>query len=155
MLGAILGRSQGLLRDVDVEGVAWEVMWKQNKFEFQRGLIYLLGTCISTKKLLVGFGLSSPSSLASSQSFNQSIIVSESPQSHPTVSQFSSTLYSTSHLVPLAIGHFLSPHTPFMTQLHPLRPIIIATMIPATLSAHKSTTLQLVTRCRVRKMCRR
>ena len=27
-LGAILGRSQGLLICVDVEGVAWEVMWK-------------------------------------------------------------------------------------------------------------------------------
>ena len=37
-----------------------------NKSEFQRGLIYLLGTCISTKQLLVGFVLSSPSSLASS-----------------------------------------------------------------------------------------
>src|SRR5882724_3017695 len=86
MLGAILGRSQELLRHVDVEGVAWEVMWKHNRSEFQRGLIYLLGTCISTKKLLVGFGLSSPGSLASSQSFYQSIIVSESPQSHPTAS---------------------------------------------------------------------
>src|SRR5882672_467725 len=37
-----LGRSQGFLRHVDVEGVAWEVMWKHNKSEFQRGLIYLL-----------------------------------------------------------------------------------------------------------------
>jgi len=26
-LGAILGRSQGFLRRVDVEGVTWEVMW--------------------------------------------------------------------------------------------------------------------------------
>src|SRR5467141_4033887 len=41
-LGAILGRSQGLLRSVDVEGVAWKVMCKHNKSEFQRGLIYLL-----------------------------------------------------------------------------------------------------------------
>ena len=41
-LGAILGRSQGLLRYVDVEGVAWEVMCKHNKSEFQRGLMYLL-----------------------------------------------------------------------------------------------------------------
>src|SRR5882672_12363730 len=41
-LGAILGRSHGLLRHVDVGGVAWEVMWKHNKSEFQRGLIYLL-----------------------------------------------------------------------------------------------------------------
>src|SRR5467141_720536 len=41
-LGAILGRSQGLLRHVDVEGMAWEVMWKHNKSEFQRNLIYLL-----------------------------------------------------------------------------------------------------------------
>jgi len=58
-LWAILGRSQGLLRCVDVEGVAWEMMWKHNKSEFQRGLIYLLGTCISTKQLLVGFGITS------------------------------------------------------------------------------------------------
>src|SRR5882672_2880859 len=41
-LGSILGRSQGLLRCVDVEGVAWELMWKHNKSEFQIGLIYLL-----------------------------------------------------------------------------------------------------------------
>ena len=32
----------GVLRHVDVEGVALEVMWKHNKSEFQRGLIYLL-----------------------------------------------------------------------------------------------------------------
>jgi len=130
-----------LLRCVDVEGVAWEVMWKHNRSEFEGGLIYLLGTCISTKQLLVGFGLSSQSSLASSQSFIQSGIVSESPQSHPTASQFSSSLYSTSYLVPLTIGHFLSPHTHFMIPIHLLQPITTPTMIPATLSAHKSATL--------------
>src|SRR5882672_8873821 len=123
-------------------------MWKHNKSEFQRGLIYLLWTCISTKLLLVGFSISFPSSLASSQSFHQSRIVSESSQSHPTASQSSSTLYSTSHLVPLTIGHFPSPHTPFTTPLHLLRPISTPTMIPETLSAHKSTTLQQGGQCR-------
>src|SRR5882724_11286389 len=145
MLGAILGRSQGLLRRVDVEGVTWEVMWKHNKSEFEGGLIYYWALVFPQKQLLVGISLSSPSSLDLSQSFIQSRIVSESPQSHPTASQFSTSLYSTSHLVPLAIGHFLSPHTTLTIPIHLLRPITTPTTIPATLSAHKTAALHLVT----------
>ena len=109
-VGSYFRRSQGLLRHVDVEGVAWEVMWKHNKSEFQRGLIYLLGTCISKMHywLALVYHLQ-VLWLHLSQFFSKSRIVSESPQSHPTASQFSTSLYSTSHLVPLTIGHFLSP----------------------------------------------
>src|SRR5882672_10108554 len=76
-LGAILGRSQGLLRCVDVEGVAWEVMWKHNKSEFQRGLMYFLGLVFPQINYW----------LALSQSFHQPRIVSQSSQSHPTASK--------------------------------------------------------------------
>jgi len=46
----------------------------------------LLGLVFPQNNYWLAFGLSSPSSLASSQLFYQSKIVSESPQSHPTAS---------------------------------------------------------------------
>src|SRR5467141_114417 len=55
-LGAILGRSHGLLRHVDVGGVAWEVMWKHNKSEFQRGLIYFIWLVFEQNKFWLLWG---------------------------------------------------------------------------------------------------
>jgi len=55
-LGAILGRSQGLLRCVDCgrSGLGSDV--KHNKSEFQRGLIYYFGLYFH-KQLLVCLGV--------------------------------------------------------------------------------------------------
>ena len=41
---------------MDVGGVAWEVMWKHNKSEFQRGLIYLLWLVFEQNKYWLSWG---------------------------------------------------------------------------------------------------
>src|SRR5882724_7247548 len=95
---------------------------EHNKSKFQRGLIYLVGTCISTKKLLVGFGLSSPSSLASSQSFYLSRILrepSESSNSLPVLIYLILyfTLSATRHrTLPITPHSFYDTTTPITTH---------------------------------------
>src|SRR5882724_2838949 len=113
---AILGRSQGLLICVDVEGVAWEVMWKIG-LSFKE-VSYIYWGLVFPKKTIGWL----QSIISKCSGFVSVIYPVNNSLREPSESsnslQSSSTLYSTSQLVPLAIGHFLSPHTLFTTLVH-------------------------------------
>jgi len=115
-------------------------MWKHNKSELQTGLIYLLGTCISTKQLLVGWLVYHLkfSGFVSVHLSSQEI-VSESLQSHPNSLPVSSSLYSTFTLSATHHRTLLSP-TLLLRHQTPITTHSTPTMIPA-LSVHTKALL--------------